>query len=165
MGQAVYPAGASLNQGEQVSLSTTVATRGIPSWAHQARIYVPSTDFRMQLNPAIIAVAFYDASESAGSRWKVGSSESGLTMLGALTARSDVFGTAVGTGTIMDSATTSDYLYVVTYDIVGGFFVDVKSANGTANTTIIVEYRKDDDTWAGLTETDGTASGGIALAV
>lgn len=162
MGTPTYPSGLTRAEGETLSLTTALATLGIPSWAEQATIYVPSKDFRLAFNPRIEAVHFFDASESVGSRWKASSGDGPL--VDVLQRRSEVFGVAVGTGTLLDSSTTSDFLYIVTSDVVGGFGVVMKSANGTASTTIVCTYRKTDDTWAALTESDGTASGGIALA-
>lgn len=155
-----YPVGVKSTPGETLALSSTLASLGVPVNAYQVILYDPSVDFRLALNPAIIAVRFYDASNSAGARFE---SESGSTASGLLSDLTDR-DTATGTGTALDSSTTSDYLYLCTTDVIGGLHVVIGSANGTAATTIIVEYRKNDDTWASLTETDGTASGGIALA-
>lgn len=104
---------------------------------------------------------FYDASNSAGARYESGSGSSASGLLSDLTDRD----TATGTGTAMDSSPASvDFLYFCTTDVIGGLHVVIGSANGTASTTTIVEYRKNDDTWAALTISDGTASGGVGLA-
>src|SRR3990167_5144430 len=154
---ASYPVGLIRTPGEPLALSSTVASLGIPPNAYQALLYNPSTDFRLHLNPAILAVVFYDVSNSAGARYEQ-SSGSGVSLRNDLTDRD----TATGTGTAMDAMATGDFLYVCTSDIVGGFRVVIGSANGEA-ATVAATYRKNDDTWAALTETDGTTAGGASL--
>ena len=156
---AVYPAGAIRVQGETLSLSSTLASLGAPRNAYQAILYNPATDFRLHLNPAIVAVLFYDASNSAGARFE-SASGSGVSLTQDLTDRD----TGTGTGTAMDSSTTSDFLYVCLSDVSGGLRAVIGSANGSA-AGLDVEYRKNDDTWAALADTDGTDSGGATLAV
>jgi len=158
MPPASYPAGAIATPGETLALSTTLASLGMPRNAYQALLYNPSADFRMHLNPAILAVVFYDVSNSAGARYER-SSGSGVSLTQDLTDRD----TATGTGTAMDAMATGDFLYVVTSDVVGGFRGVIGSANAEL-ATIAASYRKNDDTWAALTETDGTSSGGASLA-
>ena len=159
MGGLSYPAGVYSVPGETLALSTTLASLGIPPNAYQAILYSPGTDFRLHLNPAILGVRFYDVSNSAGARYEADSG-SGVSLLHDLTDRD----TATGTGTAMDAMATGDFLYICTSDIVGGFRIVIGSANAEL-ATIAATYRKNDDTWAALTETDGTASGGASLAV
>lgn len=155
-----YPVGLTEVDGETLALSSSLASLGIPSNAYQALVYNPATDFRLKVNPALIGVAFYDASNSAGARFEQASG-TGVSLRNDLTDRD----TGTGTGTAMDSATTSDFLYLCFSGVIGGVRIVIGSANGTASTTLTAEYRKNDDTWANLTPTDGTDSGGIALAV
>lgn len=152
MATPTYPVGLHRNQGEQLSLSTTIAILGIPPDYHQAKIYVPLTAFRLHINPAIKAVRFYDASASAGARW--------LDEWRNTTDRD----TATGTGSDMNSMTTSDFLYMCFEEPVGGVRATIGNANANAG-TMTATYRKNDDTWATLTITDGTASGGAPIAV
>ena len=149
---ATYPVGTTRVQGEQLSLSTTLASLGMPPDFHQATLY-NSSDFRLHINPALRDVNFYDASASEGSRFVKGS------LLQNLTDRTS----STGTGTSLDSSTTSDFLYLMFSDVIGGIRVVVTSANGTSS-TLAATYRKNDDTWANLSPTDGTASGGATLA-
>ena len=157
---ASYPVGVNRIVGETLALSDTVASLGAPTNAYQVILYDPSVDFRLKVNPKIKAVRFYDASNSAGARYEAGTGTTG-SLLSDLTDRD----TATGTGTALDSSPASvDYLYLCLSDVVSGVHIVIGSANGTASTTLVAEYRKNDDTWAALTVTDGTASGGIALA-
>lgn len=158
MGTAVYPAGAVRVQGETLALSSTLASLGAPRGAYQLMLLNPAVDFRLHLNPAITAVLYYDASNSVGARYEHDSG-SGVSLLNDLTDRD----TATGTGAAMDSGTTSDRLYVCLSDPAGGLRVVIGSANGDAS-VLTVKYRKNDDTWADITATDGTASGGATFA-
>lgn len=150
MATPTYPVGAHRIQGETLALSTAAAYLGIPPDYHQAIIYVPLTAFRLHLNPAIKAVRFYDASASSGARW--------LDEWRNTTDRD----TATGTGSDMNSMTTSDFLYMCFEEPTGGVRVTIGNANANAS-TMTATYRKNDDTWASVTITDGTISGGAAL--
>lgn len=144
-------------QGETLALTTTLASLGIPPAYHQAIIYVPSTDFRLHVNPAIKSVRYYDASNSAGARFEAtGTTVNGLTR--DMTDRD----TATGTGTAMDSGATADFVYVCFADIVGGMRVTIGSANGTAS--VLAGGYWNGSAWTALTITDGTESpGGTTL--
>lgn len=156
-----YPVGLIRTPGETMALSGTLASVGIPPNAYQALLYNPSTDFRLHLNPAIKGAVFYDASNSAGARFEQNSGTSGISLLQDLIDRD----TATGTGTALDSSQADvDFLYLCVSDVIGGLRITIGSANGTASTTLTAEYRKNDDTWADLSPTDGTDSGGVALA-
>ena len=141
-------------QGETLSLSTTLASLGIPPAYHQAIIYVPSTDFRLHVNPAIKAVKYYDASNAAGARFEAsGTTTNGLTL--DLVDRD----TATGTGTAMDAGATGDRLYVCFADIVGGMRATMGSNNSAASGTLTAEYWNG-TTFSALTiGTDGTNDG------
>lgn len=153
-----YPAGLIRTQGETLALSSTVASLGAPTNAYQVLLYNPGTDFRLHLNPAILSVVFFDVSNSVGARYEQGSG-SGVSLLRDLTDRD----TGTGTGTAMDAMATGDFLYICTSDVVSGFRIVIGSANAEA-AVVAFTYRKNDDTWAALTETDGTDSGGASLA-
>ena len=67
---AIYPAGVTSLYGETLALTTTLASLGMPGIeTKQARIYCPTSDFRLHVNPAIKTIAFYDASAAAGARF------------------------------------------------------------------------------------------------
>lgn len=61
------------------------------------------------------------------------------------------------------TAAQNDFLYVGSHIPFSGVHVDVGDANGNAS-VITVKYRKNDNTWADIADTDGTASGGASLA-
>jgi hypothetical protein len=143
-------------QGETLGTSTTYATLGIRPTYDQFILFQPTTDFRLALNPALIGAVFYDASGDTGSQYI----DSGGDLVRNLADRN----TANGTGTVLDGAATGDKLYLCFSAPVRGVRVVIGSANSTANTTISAKYRKNDDTWAALSVTDGTDSGGVGLA-
>lgn len=114
----------------------------------------PAAASRIQLAPKVKAAFFYDNSAAAGSKW--------IDLLGGNEALLDR-GQSNATGTTLDSAQAADFIYLGFDFPVRGVEVDVVSANATAS-VLAATYSKDDDTFAGLTETDGTASGGASLA-
>lgn len=63
----------------------------------------------------------------------------------------------------LGTAAQGDYLYVGSHLPFAGVEIDVDAANGTAS-VLTVNYRKDDDTWATTSASDGTASGGASMA-
>jgi len=149
---AIYPAGAVNVYGETLALSTSLASLGMPGIeTKQALIYNPATDFRLHINPAVRAIYFYDASAAAGSRF--------IDLTVSLSDR-----TTGGTGTTLDSLTTSDRLYICFSDRTGGFRVDMNDSSVNANaSTITVNYWKNDATWADSSDTDGTDNGGASF--
>lgn len=156
---AVFPAPLVRNQGETLSTSTSIAVLGCQPGAQQARILNPAQDFRLHWNPALMDAVFFDASASAGARYKHAAKNGSLKQ--DLTDRS----TGGASGTLLDAMTTSDILYLCFYDIIGGIRVGMISGSVNANASVIdAEYFKNDDTWADLAETDGTDSVGATLA-
>jgi len=148
MGGASYPAGVVNVTGETLSLSTTLASLGMPGIeTKQAIIYNPATDFRLHINPLIKAIWFYDNSQTGVAKW-VNLKTNGID----LTDR-----TTTGSGTALDSITTSDRLLICFSDVVGGFYVDMNdsSVNATANRVMQCTYPVA-AVWTALTETDGT---------
>lgn len=153
MGQAIYPVGITRAQGETLSLSSTLASLGIPPGFHQALVYVPSTDFRMHINPALLGAYFYDASAAEGSRW--------VNLLAELSDRD----TATGTGSSMNSMTTSDFVYLGFSAPISGVRFTIGNANAVASTPAAA-FTAGGTTWTTLTiSTDGTDSGGATFAV
>jgi len=157
MAGSAYPVGATRVQGDTLALSTTVASLGIPPDFHQAIVYNPATDFRLHINPRILDVVFFDDSAATGAEYINTSSSVNLNT--DLTDR----GTGTGSGTTLDSSTTSDFLYICLYEPTAGINVTIGAANSTTS-TLTAEYRKNDDTWADLSATDNTDSGGATLA-
>jgi hypothetical protein len=152
---AAYPAGLVGTHGETLALSTTVASLGIPLGAQQAIVYVPTSDFRLAANPALVAAAFYDASASSGARYKQDGG-TGPSLWYDLSDRTQVG--AGGTGTLLDSATTSDFLYLCFSEPVSGIHIVIGAANATSN-TMAGAYRQNDDSWQTISLTDATDTG------
>lgn len=149
MGGASYPAGVTSVYGETLKVSTALASLGLPGIeTKQALIYNPNYDFRLHVNPAITAVLYYDASNDAGARYETAGATSTLSR--DLTDRS-----ATGTGTAMDTATSSDRLYICTSDIVRGFHIDMTDDAGGSVSTLTVKYWNG-TAWTSLTISDGT---------
>lgn len=63
----------------------------------------------------------------------------------------------------LDTVANGDWLYVGCAVPFAGVAIDVDSTNSTAS-VLTVKYRKSDNTWADITATDGTASGGATFA-
>jgi hypothetical protein len=62
-----------------------------------------------------------------------------------------------------DTAANLDFVYVGSHLPFRGVNVIIGNTNGTAS-VLTVKYRKSDNTWADITATDGTASGGATFA-
>ena len=74
---------------------------------------------------------------------------------------------STSTSVVLSSLNTllnGDALYVGSHIPFSGVAIDVDGTNSTASVTLEVKYRKSDNTWATITPTDGTASGGTTLA-
>jgi len=63
----------------------------------------------------------------------------------------------------IDTLANGDALYVGSHLPFSGVAIDVDAANGTAS-VLAVTYSKSDGTWANITPTDGTDSGGATMA-
>ena len=145
MSGPTFPAGVVVVHGETLALTTTLASLGLPGEAtKQALIYNPSVDFRMHINPALVAAYVYDNSQTGIAKW--------IDKTRELQDRA-----AVGTGTALDSMTTSDRLFLCFSDVTGGFYVDVTSANDQAN-NLTCNYWNG-SAWTDLSDTDGTDTG------
>ena len=144
---ASYPAGVTSIHGETLSLSSTLASLGMPGIeTKQAIIYNPSNDYRLHINPAIKAIWFYDNSQTGTAKWvnlKTGGRD--------LTDRTDT-----GSGTVLDTITVDDRLLICFADVVAGFYVDMTaSVNSVADRVMQCTYPVV-AVWTALTETDGT---------
>lgn len=62
----------------------------------------------------------------------------------------------------LDTLANGDALYVGSHLPFSGVAIDVDGTNGTASVTLAVDYW-DGDSWANITPSDGTASGGTTL--
>jgi hypothetical protein len=62
-----------------------------------------------------------------------------------------------------DVAGNNDFIYVGSYTPFAGVNVDVGNVNGT-NSVLTVKYRKNDSTWADISDSDGTISSSKTLA-
>jgi len=141
---AVYPAGVVSNKGETLALSSTLASLGMPAVeTKQAIVYVPNVDYRMHFNPRLLAAYVYDNSQTGVAKW--------IDKSVLLESRG-----SIGTGTSMDSFTTSDRLYLCFSDVTGGIYITVASASDQAN-TMSAKYWN--GAWTTLTPTDNTDTG------
>ena len=138
-----YPVGVTRTPGETLALSTTVASLGIPPNVHQAILYNPSVDFRLHWNPRILDATFYDASASVGARY--------IDLTNSLLDRD----TSTGTGSTMNSMTTSDFLYVCVTDVISGVRVTIGNTNTGSANTLKGEYWN--GSWTNLSVTDNTS--------
>jgi len=151
MGGASYPAGVTSIHGETLTLSTTLASLGIPGIeTKQALIYNPNYDFRLHINPAVIAVLFYDASNDAGARFEKAGATDSLTR--DLTDRS-----STGSGSVLDAATSSDRLYICVADIISGLYIEMTSSINTNTVSGTVNYWN--GAWTDISASDGTKVG------
>jgi hypothetical protein len=136
------------SQGSDTTLATAAAFITRPRWACAFEA-VTGGDFEWLFTEELAAALFFD---SGGT----------YTDLKAELVDGFTPGTGTGTGTTLDSMSTTDILYLGFRNPISGIYVDVEAANGTAN-TIDVEYYN--GAWTDITETDGTASGGASFAV
>lgn len=156
MGGASYPAGVTSVYGETLKLSTILTSLGIPGIeTKQAVIFNPNYDFRLHINPSIMAVLFYDASNGAGARYKTVGTTASLTR--DLTDRSS----STGSGTALDSATTSDRLYICLSDIVSGLYFVIISGNTNVMGGTVNYWNG--TAWTDIGATDYTKRGGCSL--
>jgi hypothetical protein len=156
---ATFPVPLIANDGETLATSSTIAIIGIPPSFQQVKLGLPTQDHRVHFNPALRDAVFYDDSAESGAKYKNTGKLSSLQV--DLTDRS----TNGASGTLLDAMTTSDILYLCFANVIGGFRVVMISGSvNTTNSVIDVEYYKNDDTWANLTETDGTISSSKTLA-
>ena len=146
MSGPIYPAGVTSIQGETLALSTTLASLGIPGVeTKQLTLYSPSLDFRLHINPRLLAAYMYDNSQTTTAKW--------INLTRVLDDR-----TAAGTSTSLNSMTASDRLFLCFSDVTGGFrVVMTASVNATANTMGCKYWNG--SAWTNLTPTDGTDTG------
>ncbi|KKM85258.1 hypothetical protein LCGC14_1290910 [marine sediment metagenome] len=143
---ATYPAGITTNYGEQLSLTTALASLGMPGIETKQALLYCDGDFRLHINPAILEIYFYDNSQTGVAKW-VNLKQPGRD----LTDR-----TTTGSGTVLDTLTVDDRLLICFSDLVAGFrVVMTASVNAEASRVMVCEYPVV-AAWTGLTETDGT---------
>ncbi len=142
------------NTSTGVSLSTTVSYTPIPEDAKhlflKPRNFSTAVTAGILINPYLTVLKTIDALATAPTEYSSAAQDG--------SASTDVVLSSLGT------AAQLDFLYVGSPLPFGGVQVDVDAANGTAS-VITVKYRKSDLTWADITATDGTASGGASMAV
>ena len=139
-----YPVGLTRLEGEALALSTSLASLGAYPNAYQVILYNPSTDFRAQVNPTLLAAYIYDNSQTGVAKW--------IDVTRVLNARG-----ATGTLTYLDDLTTSDRLLLCFADVTGGFrVVMTASVNGTASNMTGSYWN---GAWTSLAVTDGTDTG------
>lgn len=108
---------------------------------------------RISLVPAIKGLVFYDASSGAY-----------INLLAGTGVDLSNRGASVTTN-ILSAMTSSDYLYVGSVDVIGGFHLDLVTPFNTEAATLAAQYGDPALGWRSLTvATDGTSSGGATLA-
>jgi len=151
---ASYPAGLTSIYGETFTIDRTLQSLGMPGFeTKQALIKCPSADFRLHINPALIAALYYDASNSAGARFEKTGVTDSLTR--DLTDRA-----ANGTSTAMDAAATGDRLYLGFALPIGGIHVEMKTRNDNSS-VLTVNYWN--GAWTSIGASDGTSKQGKTL--
>ncbi len=144
MSGPVFPSGLHNVYGEQLALTTTLASVGMPGIeTKQALVYVPSTNFRMAVTPALRAAYIYDNSLSGAAKW--------VDKTIPLQDRA-----SVGSGTAIDDLTVSDRVMLGFSDVTGGIRIEVTSVNAVS-TTMVGNYWN--GSWTSLSVTDGTDTG------
>lgn len=148
---ANYPAGVTSVYGETLALSSSLASLGMPGIeTKQAIIYNPLVDFRLHLNPALMAAYVYDDSATGDSKW--------INKSVILQDRA-----SAGTGTSLDSLPTKDRLFLCFSEVTGGIYVDITDVNGGSAQTITGSYWNG-SAWSTLSVTDNTSDSTRSLA-
>jgi hypothetical protein len=138
-----------------VSLSTTAAFTSFPTGTTYLTLMPRNAStavvVRYAINPYLTVIKTTDALVAAGN----------LT-----DGSEDVQDGNTATNLNIDSLNTAannDFIYVGSWTQFRGVNVDVGNINGTSS-ILTVKYRKNDDSWADISDTDGTASGGATFA-
>ena len=108
---------------------------------------------RLALNPAIKDIYLFDASRSAGARF-VNLLDENKNLINA--------NVTTGTGTVLDTLKTADFIYVRTNARHGGLRFEMIAANDAAS-IITAAYSKTDNTFAATAISDGTDVAGDTL--
>lgn len=138
--------------GETITLATSVAfatVKGAPPWANALLLHAPSStleNISIGLAPRIKSVKFFDTSASAPQYTNY------------LTEATDRSTSAV----TLNSMATGDFLYVGCAEPFRGLAINLTNLNDNAS-VMTVEYRKNDDTWANISVSDGTNDSGDTL--
>lgn len=114
----------------------------------------PAAKARLQFAPAIRQLWFYDASQPAASRW--------VNLLGGNRSLINRHASG-GTGTNLDSMTSSDFIYIGTSDRAGGYRMEISGSPNANASVMALSYSRSDDTWASQAITDGTILTGFTL--
>lgn len=148
MAQEIFPRGCTGDQGEQLSLTTTVTALGVPPGrdGHAVRgvILYSTGAFRFHLNPRI--------------RSCLRTQDDGSTFTDATENASDRDTSTVLTLNSQDTEANGDLLYVGSDHPFGGIVVDMGNANGNAS-AMVVDYWNG-TAWTSIHVQDGTATGG-----
>ena len=135
--------------GSGVALTTTAALTALPNgtrWVKlEARNFSTAVVARLALNPYLVIV------EDANGTY---TDDSDTAQDGDTSTTFDLDS--------MDTAANSHYLYVGAHVPFRGVKVDLTNVNGTAS-VLTVRYW-DGSAWTDISDTDGTASGGVTLA-
>ena len=142
--------------GGGTALSTTVAVVGFPEGTRYVSItprnFVTAVVAQLSFCPYLYVMKTTDALVAAAN------------LTDYTSAAQDADAATDVTLSDLSTAANSDYVYIGSKVLFRGVHIDVDGANGNAS-VLTVKYRKDDDTWADISATDNTASGGATLGV
>ena len=138
-----------------VALTTTAAFTALPLGTNYVTLMprnaATAVVVRYALNPWLIIVKTTDAFAAVGNATDYSEEAQDGSTATLVTLSS------------LSTAANDDYLYVGAHVPFRGVDIDVNATNGNAS-VLTVKYRKNDNTWADITATDGTTSGGATLA-
>ena len=147
-------------RGETLTLAATAAIgfaqiRNIPPGFNMLEVDVPSAtleDILLAFGPRIMKVIYLDASGLLDFQY--------FDLTDNLLDRN----TLTGTGAILNSMTTSDFIYICLSRSASGLAVDITNVNGNI-AVATYSYLDVGGVWTDLAATDGTAAAGAMLAV
>jgi hypothetical protein len=132
---------------DSTETSTSDTFLAAPTWANAVSFDSP-TDFEWAFAAKIRDILVYDDSAGTYDRSEMGNVLDNGESGGILTLDSFEGG--------------ADFLYIGVATRFKSIYFDVSAANGTASVGTL-KYRKNDGTWADISETDGTISTGATL--
>ncbi len=138
-----------------VALTSTASFTQIPdgTWYMTLipRNFSTAVVARVALNPYLIILKTADALASAPTNYSQVAQDGSTSTVVTLSS--------------LGTAAQLDFLYVGSHIPFRGVVIDVTASTNSTASVLTVKYWKNDSTWADITATDGTASGGASLAV
>ena len=134
-------------EGESISATTTDKYFQKPAWAQELQLIAVSESL-LQFSPILKAAYKYVAI--------------GTTYTDILPNIVDRLSTS--TSAVNSLVAVTDFIYLFSDQKFNHLYLDLTNLNTTATSVVTGKYRKNDDTWAAISLTDGTVAGGIAFA-